>query len=99
MAICEVCGNGSDKPFQVWREGRLRIFDRFECAIRAMAPACAHCGRNVIGHGVEGDGEIFCCASSADHRSAVCVTEPDGAGHADRAEGASFFIGAAGPAC
>jgi hypothetical protein len=27
------------------------------------------------------------------------VTEPDGAGHADRAEGASFFIGAAGPAC
>ena len=71
MATCEVCGNGSDKPFQVWRNGRLMIFDRFECAIQAMAPACAHCGRNVIGHGVEGDGGIFCRASCADHRSGL----------------------------
>ena len=34
-------------------------------------PACAHCGRNIIDHGVEGDGEIFYCASCADHRSGL----------------------------
>jgi hypothetical protein len=46
-------------------EERARIFDSFECAIHAMAPTCVHCGFRVIGHGVEADGLIFCCAKCA----------------------------------
>jgi hypothetical protein len=42
-------------------------FDSFECAIHALAPACAHCGCKVIGHGLERDGVVFCCASCAEH--------------------------------
>jgi hypothetical protein len=40
-------------------------FDSFECAIHAMAPTCEHCGCRVIGHGVEAEGGIFCCAQCA----------------------------------
>ncbi|MGH2769915.1 MAG: hypothetical protein ACRDJF_05260 [Actinomycetota bacterium] len=64
---CEVCGNDYDKTFEiiVARESRHHVFDSFECAIQALAPRCAHCGCRVIGHGVEGGGSIFCCASCA----------------------------------
>ncbi len=31
----------------------------------AMAPTCAHCGCRILGHGVETDGSIFCCAHCA----------------------------------
>lgn len=66
MARCEVCGNEYDKTFDVVREGESHTFDSFECAIQAMAPECAHCGCRVIGHGVEADGSIFCCAHCAE---------------------------------
>ena len=65
MAQCEVCGNDYDKAFQVIVAGTTHIFDSFECAIHAVAPTCAHCGCRIIGHGVEADGRIFCCASCA----------------------------------
>jgi Rieske Fe-S protein len=65
MAICDVCGNEYDKAFQVMRDGETRTFDSFECAIHAMAPTCVHCGCRVIGHGVEANGKIFCCAHCA----------------------------------
>src|SRR5438034_1071911 len=43
-----------------------RTFDSFECAIHAVAaPACEHCGCRIIGHGVEADGRMFCCANCA----------------------------------
>jgi hypothetical protein len=45
--------------------GRTHIFDRFECAIQALAPTCAHCGCRIIGHGVEQGGSIYCCAHCA----------------------------------
>ena len=64
---CDVCGNDYDKAFQVTREGRTMTFDAFECAINAMAPRCAHCDCTVIGHGVEADGVIYCCANCARH--------------------------------
>jgi hypothetical protein len=32
-----------------------------------LAPACAHCGCKVIGHGVEAGGRTFCCAHCAQH--------------------------------
>ena len=65
MAVCEVCGNDYDKSFEVTLRGERHSFDSFECAIHALAPACAHCGCRVIGHGVERDGTIFCCAHCA----------------------------------
>jgi hypothetical protein len=67
VATCEVCGNDYDKTFEiiVARESKHHVFDSFECAIQALAPRCAHCGCRVIGHGVEGGGLIFCCASCA----------------------------------
>jgi Rieske Fe-S protein len=65
MAVCEVCGNDYDKAFEVTMGGSTRTFDSFECAIHALAPSCAHCGCRVVGHGVEADGQIFCCAHCA----------------------------------
>ena len=66
MAKCDVCGNDYDKAFTVTVADREFTFDSFECAIHALAPACAHCGCKVIGHGVERDGVVFCCASCAE---------------------------------
>jgi Rieske Fe-S protein len=65
MAQCEVCGNDYDKAFEVTMAGRSHVFDSFECAIHALAPRCAHCGCSVIGHGVEADGVMYCCAHCA----------------------------------
>jgi hypothetical protein len=46
-------------------QGTTHTFDSFECAIHALAPTCEHCGCRVIGHGVESDARIFCCAHCA----------------------------------
>ena len=67
MAQCEVCGNDYDKAFQVIVADTTHTFDSFECAIHAVAPTCAHCGCRIIGHGVEADGRVFCCANCAKH--------------------------------
>jgi Prokaryotic metallothionein len=77
MATCDVCGNEYDKTMTIERAGESGTFDSFECAIHAMAPACEHCGCRIIGHGVESDGRMFCCAHCAE-RSGV-------SGAADRA--------------
>jgi nitrite reductase/ring-hydroxylating ferredoxin subunit len=68
MAVCEVCGNDYDKAFEVQAQGATHVFDSFECAIHALAPTCPHCGCRVIGHGVESDGSIFCCAHCAEQK-------------------------------
>jgi hypothetical protein len=65
MARCEVCGNEYDKTFEVVMAGRSHVFDCFECAVHALAPICSHCGCGVIGHGVEADGAMYCCAHCA----------------------------------
>jgi hypothetical protein len=62
---CDNCGNDYDKAFQVAMAGKTHTFDSFECAIHALAPACAHCGTRVIGHGCESAGAIYCCAHCA----------------------------------
>jgi hypothetical protein len=64
-AACETCGNTYDKAFEVIAEGQSHTFDSFECATQALAPVCPHCGCKVIGHGVEVDDNIFCCAHCA----------------------------------
>jgi hypothetical protein len=77
MASCEVCGNEYDKAFQVVSAGEEHTFDSFECAIHALAPRCEHCGCSIVGHGVEADGRIFCCAH--------CAAETGVSGVVDRA--------------
>lgn len=75
MATCEVCGNDYDKSFEVMRGGETHVFDSFECAIQALAPACEHCGCRVIGHGVEAGGSIFCCAHCAERTGVAGVAD------------------------
>jgi hypothetical protein len=77
MPTCDVCGNDYDKAFNVRMAGREHTFDSFECAIFALAPTCAHCGCKVVGHGVEQDSSVFCCAH--------CAKEAGVAGLKDRA--------------
>ncbi len=65
---CEVCGNDYDKTIEIISQGGdSHFFDSFECAIHALAPTCHHCGCRIIGHGIETDDEIYCCASCAKH--------------------------------
>jgi hypothetical protein len=78
MARCEVCGNEYYLSFEVIAAGNRHVFDSFECAIHKLAPVCAHCGVKVIGHGVEGKNEIFCCAN--------CARQAGVQGVADQAE-------------
>ena len=67
MARCEMCGNEYDKSFTLTMAGETEghVFDSLECAIHAVAPTCPHCGCRVMGHGVEADGAIYCCAHCA----------------------------------
>lgn len=62
---CDTCGNSYDKAFEIVRDGRSWTFDSFECAISALAPVCVHCRCRIIGHGLEKDGAMFCCAHCA----------------------------------
>lgn len=71
MARCDQCGNDYDKSFQVVMAGESHTFDSFECAIQKLAPACAHCGCRIIGHGVEQDEVIYCCAHCAGEKGAT----------------------------
>jgi hypothetical protein len=70
MAQCEVCGNDYEMAFEVHAQGAVHVFNSFECAIHLMAPICTHCGRKVIGHGLQAGGGIYCCAH--------CVREASG---------------------
>ena len=67
MSKCDLCGNEYDRTFTVTMDGVEHTFDSFECAIHALAPNCAHCGAKIIGHGVQQDDVIFCCAHCAKH--------------------------------
>ena len=66
MAACDVCGNEYDKAFTVETAGgEHHTFDSLECAIQAIAPICGHCSCRIVGHGVELNGSIYCCAHCA----------------------------------
>ena len=65
MAVCDKCGNDYDKAFQILHQNRTWTFDSFECAIAELAPRCGHCDCRIIGHGVEAQGKMFCCAHCA----------------------------------
>ncbi len=66
MPVCETCGNDYDKAFQVTMDGSAHTFDSFECAIQALAPTCDRCGVRIVGHGLEADGDFYCCKHCAD---------------------------------
>ncbi|MCD6048720.1 MAG: hypothetical protein K0Q55_123 [Verrucomicrobia bacterium] len=65
MGKCATCGNEYDKTFEVVMSGKHFVFDSFECAIHLLAPVCPHCNCKVIGHGVEANNTVFCCAHCA----------------------------------
>jgi hypothetical protein len=65
MPTCDTCGNSYDKTFEVVTDDQHYVFDSFECAVHKLAPACGHCGCRIMGHGVEAQGSMFCCANCA----------------------------------
>jgi hypothetical protein len=75
MPVCEVCGNDYDKAFEVRKAGENHVFDSFECAMHKLAPGCDHCGVRIVGHGVEHDGRMFCCASCAERAGIRGLTD------------------------
>jgi hypothetical protein len=75
MATCEVCGNEYDKTLEITRDGESHIFDSFECAINALAPTCGHCGVKVVGHGIEAQDRVFCCAHCAGEEGVEGVSD------------------------
>lgn len=65
MKTCNACGNQYDKCFDVILNAKTYTFDSFECAINSLAPKCIHCDCKIIGHGVEQEDKIYCCANCA----------------------------------
>jgi hypothetical protein len=77
---------------EITRGGETHVFDSFECAINAIAPVCDHCAckpvaslavfqllDTMIGHGIESNGSMYCCAH--------CAAESGVRGARDRVEG------------
>ncbi|MFT4176107.1 MAG: hypothetical protein QM627_05575 [Luteolibacter sp.] len=83
MKTCDCCGNHYEQTFDVEMGGRSYTFDSFECAIHLLAPVCPACQCRIIGHGVEGEGGIYCCAHCARRQGVEGVV--DNADHADEA--------------
>lgn len=75
MGQCQMCGNTYDKTFEIVKDKKSYTFDSFECAIQTLAPTCPHCQCRVIGHGVEEDGVIYCCAHCASKSGAHAVQD------------------------
>lgn len=61
MAKCDVCGNEYEESMEISLRGKTHTFDSFECAITRLAPHCAHCDCQIVGHGVERNGRTYCC--------------------------------------
>ena len=82
MAVCDTCGNEYAGAFQVVMGKRTYTFDSFECAIAKVAPTCAQCRCRVIGHGIEGNGIIYCCAHCAKDHGVTNVVDNSAHGSA-----------------
>lgn len=65
MATCEVCGNENDNSIQVHIKRQQHTFDTLESAIQGGSPTCSHCSCRLIGHGIEVEDRMFCCAHCA----------------------------------
>jgi hypothetical protein len=40
-----------------------------------MAPICEHCRVQIVGHGVEADGHMYCCAHCAKAEGAAGIVD------------------------
>jgi hypothetical protein len=40
-----------------------------------LAPVCVHCGCRIVGHGIEANGEMFCCAHCARNSGVTAVRD------------------------
>lgn len=78
MPRCEQCGNDQSWTFTIEIDGHTHIFDSFECAIFAVAPACSHCGCRILGHPLLQDTVLFCCAHCAGHHREAISADPHG---------------------
>jgi len=68
--------NALSKAFRVEMPGdQPHVFDSFECAVYALATYCEHCGVRIIGHGVEANGSLYCCAHCAHMAGATQVQD------------------------
>ncbi|MGH3352419.1 MAG: hypothetical protein ACRDPS_17250 [Nocardioides sp.] len=66
MGKCVTCGNDYDRSFEVrTASGESLVFDSIECAASRIAPKCVNCGTRILGHGVENEEHMFCCAHCA----------------------------------
>jgi hypothetical protein len=65
MAVCEVCHNDYEMAFEVRAAGATHVFDSLECAAQKMAPICDNCETRILGHGMQSNGQFFCCAHCA----------------------------------
>jgi hypothetical protein len=65
MPRCTTCGNDYERSFEVTLDDQTYTFDSFECAVHLLAPACENCGCRILGHGVQANEQMFCCAHCA----------------------------------
>lgn len=72
---CVTCGNVYDKTIEIHRDGKSYVFDCFECAIHTLAPVCARCRCRIIGHGIEVEGVMFCCANCTRQSTSAPVVD------------------------
>lgn len=64
---CAICGNGFDNGLQLSIDGVTHEFDCIECASHALASSCEHCGRRLIGNGVNVRGTRYCSLHCAEN--------------------------------
>ncbi|MFF0547136.1 hypothetical protein ACWEVD_30020 [Nocardia thailandica] len=75
MAVCDTCGNDYARAFTVSRGEQHWVFDSIECAATTLAPTCAHCRCRILGHGLESDGAMYCCAHCARHAGQTALVD------------------------
>ena len=76
MARCSTCGNDYEHAFEVHtHDGHDYVFDSIECAAHMIAPRCEHCGCVVLGHGIQADTQIYCCANCASEAGIGAATD------------------------
>lgn len=76
MTRCDTCGNADEPTFTVhMASGHDFRFDSLECAAALIAPECGACGVRILGHGIAGPDETYCCAHCARRRGVEPVLE------------------------
>ena len=60
---CVNCGSNIEKDYILFINGAEFVFDSFECAVKFVAPRCAHCNSIIMGKGFSKSDELFCSVS------------------------------------